>query len=237
MESDKLAEELHEHTHFSGRSGWLRAAVLGANDGLISTSSIIVGVAAAATSPSQILLAGIAGLVGGATSMAAGEYVSVSSQLDTEKADLVKERDELQRNPDSELEELRAILMSRGMSPETARKAATEMTDYDAIRTHAREEIGLSDALAAKPLQAALASATAFIAGGFPPLLMALAAPSGSMTMLIAITAIFMLFVLGAFGAKLGGAPMSKAALRVVFWGALAMGATHLIGSLFGAQL
>ncbi|MCP3880806.1 MAG: VIT family protein [Sulfitobacter sp.] len=234
-----MVEEAHDQKHYSGRSGWLRAAVLGANDGLLSTSSLIVGVAAAAaaTSSSQIVLAGVAGLVAGAMSMAAGEYVSVSSQSDTEKADIALEKAELVRNPGGELEELREILISRGMSRATAIKAADEMTAYDAIGTHVREEIGLSEVNSANPIQAGLASAVAFIVGGLPPVVVSLVSPSGILAYLVAITTVAMLLMLGAAGAKLGGAPMGKAALRVAFWGVIAMTVTHIVGSMIGAQI
>tara|TARA_R100000541_G_scaffold57282_2_gene67255 strand:- start:582 stop:1280 length:699 start_codon:yes stop_codon:yes gene_type:complete len=232
-----MVEEAHDQKHYSGRSGWLRAAVLGANDGLLSTSSLIVGVAAAATSSSQIVLAGVAGLVAGAMSMAAGEYVSVSSQSDTEKADIALEKAELVRNPGGELEELREILISRGMSRATAIKAADEMTAYDAIGTHVREEIGLSEVNSANPIQAGLASAVAFIVGGLPPVVVSLVSPTGILAYLVAITTVAMLLMLGAAGAKLGGAPMGKAALRVAFWGVIAMTVTHIVGSMIGAQI
>ena len=221
-----MVEEAHDQKHYSGRSGWLRAAVLGANDGLLSTSSLIVGVAAAATSSSQIVLAGVAGLVAGAMSMAAGEYVSVSSQSDTEKADIALEKAELVRNPGGELEELREIF-----------KAADEMTAYAAIGTHVREEIGLTEVNSANPIQAGLASAVAFIVGGLPPVVVSLVSPTGLLAYLVAITTVAMLLMLGAAGAKLGGAPMGKAALRVAFWGVIAMTVTHIVGSMIGAQI
>jgi VIT1/CCC1 family predicted Fe2+/Mn2+ transporter len=227
----------HEHLHFSQRSGWLRAAVLGANDGLLSTAGIIVGVAAASTATSAVLVAGLAGLVAGALSMAAGEYVSVSSQADSERADLAREAKELTRNADGELEELVGILRTRGMSEATARQAATEMTEHDALATHAREEIGLSDALSARPLEAAAASAAAFLVGGLPPLLLAALAPFASLAIAVSLVALAMLFGLGAVGAKLGGAPVGRAALRVAFWGVIAMAVTYAIGALFGTRL
>lgn len=227
----------HTDEHFSGRSGWLRAAVLGANDGLLSTASIIVGVAAASTATSAVLVAGLAGLVAGALSMAAGEYVSVSSQADSEKADLAREARELARNADGEFEELVGILRTRGMSETIARQAATEMTEHDALATHAREEIGLSDALSARPLEAAAASAAAFLVGGLPPLIVAAIAPFASVAIAVSLVALAMLFGLGAVGAKLGGAPVGRAALRVAFWGVIAMTATYAIGALFGTRL
>lgn len=227
----------HEDEHFSGRSGWLRVAVLGANDGLLSTASIIVGVAAASSATGPVLVAGLAGLVAGALSMAAGEYVSVSSQADSENADLAREAKELARNADGELEELVGILRTRGMSEATARQAATEMTEHDALATHAREEIGLSDALSARPLEAAAASAAAFLVGGLPPLLVAALVPFASVAIAVSLVALAMLFGLGAVGARLGGAPVGRAALRVAFWGVIAMTATYAIGALFGTRL
>lgn len=227
----------HEDAHFSGRSGWLRAAVLGANDGLLSTASIIVGVAAASTATSQVLVAGLAGLVAGALSMAAGEYVSVSSQADSERADLAREAKELARNGDAEFEELVRILQTRGMSAATARQAATEMTEHDALGTHAREEIGLSDVLSARPIEAAGASALAFLVGGLPPLIVAAVTPFSGLALAVSVVALIMLAGLGVAGAKLGGAPVGRAALRVTFWGVVAMVATYAIGALFGTRL
>lgn len=227
----------HRDLHFSQRSGWLRAAVLGANDGLLSTASIIVGVAAASTATGPVLVAGLAGLVAGAFSMAAGEYVSVSSQADSETADLAREAAELVRNAEGEFEELVRILRTRGMSEATARRAATEMTEHDALATHAREEIGLSDTLSARPLQAAAASAAAFLVGGLPPLIVAALAPFETVAMVVSLIALAMLFGLGAAGAKLGGAPVGRAALRVAFWGVIAMAATYAIGAVFGTRL
>ena len=227
----------HKDLHFSGRSGWLRAAVLGANDGLLSTASIIVGVAAASAATGPVLVAGLAGLVAGALSMATGEYVSVSSQTDSENADLKSEAIELARNADGEFEELVGILRTRGMSDATARQAATEMTEHDALATHAREEIGLSDTLTARPLQAAAASAAAFLVGGLPPLIVAAIVPFASVAIAVSLVALAMLFGLGAAGARLGGAPVGRAALRVAFWGVIAMTATYAIGALFGTRL
>lgn len=227
----------HKDEHFSGRSGWLRAAVLGANDGLLSTASIIVGVAAASSATGPVLVAGLAGLVAGALSMAAGEYVSVSSQADSESADLAREARELTRNADSEFEELVGILRTRGMSEATARQAAMEMTEHDALGTHAREEIGLSDALAARPLEAAAASAIAFLVGGIPPLIVAAVTPFSGLAIAVSVVALVMLLGLGAAGAKLGGAPIGRAAFRVMFWGVIAMAATYGIGALFGTRL
>ena len=227
----------HKDLHFSGRSGWLRAAVLGANDGLLSTASIIIGVAAASAATGPVLVAGLAGLVAGALSMATGEYVSVSSQTDSENADLKSEAIELARNADGEFEELVGILRTRGMSDATARQAATEMTEHDALATHAREEIGLSDTLTARPLRAAAASAAAFLVGGIPPLIVAAIVPFASVAVAVSLVALAMLFGLGAAGARLGGAPVGRAALRVAFWGVIAMAATYAIGVLFGTRL
>jgi len=226
--------DIIDHTHFTERTGWLRAAVLGANDGLISTSSIIIGVAAAANSTSQILVAGTAGLVAGAMSMAAGEYVSVSSQADTEKADLKRETSALAANPQGELTELISLFVARGMTEQTARIAALEMTSFDALATHAREDIGISDALSARPFQAAIASAVAFLAGGLPPVLIALIAAEQALSWAVVGVALSMLLALGAIGARLGGAAVAPAALRVAFWGIVAMGITHLIGIQIG---
>lgn len=227
----------HRDAHFSQRTGWLRAAVLGANDGLISTASIIVGVAAAATATGQVLLAGLAGLVAGAMSMAAGEYVSVSSQADSERADLSREALELERNAGGEFEELVGILRTRGLSDATARLAAREMTDHDALGSHAREEIGLSDVLAARPVQAAAASAAAFLVGGVPPLVVAATAPFPVLAVAVSVAALVMLPGLGAAGAYLGGAPVGRGAIRVATWGVIAMVATYAIGAAFGTSL
>ncbi|MEN3793915.1 VIT family protein [Fulvimarina sp. MAC3] len=235
--SDHDVPSAHEEQHFANRVGWLRAAVLGANDGLLSTASIIVGVAAAASSSGQILTAGLAGLAAGAFSMAAGEYVSVSSQADSEAADLARESAELEKNPDRELAELTAILRTRGLSEKTARQAAKEMTQSDALASHAREEIGLSDEMSARPFQAAFASAIAFISGGLPPLLAAIVAPQGWILPVVAVVALVILLGLGALGARRGGAPVVKASLRVAFWGIVAMGATYLVGAVFGTYV
>lgn len=231
------APSAHEEGHFANRTGWLRAAVLGANDGLLSTASIIVGVAASASSSGQIFTAGLAGLAAGAFSMAAGEYVSVSSQADSEAADLAREQAELQKHPERELQELTAILRTRGLSEETAQRAAKEMTANDALAAHAREEIGLSEELSARPFQAAFASAASFVSGGLPPLLAAIVAPQGWILPVVAVVALLILLALGALGARLGGAPIVKASLRVAFWGVIAMGATYLVGAVFGTYV
>ena len=231
-------------THASGeqhlvhRTGWLRAAVLGANDGIISVSSLIVGVAAApGATASNILIAGTAALVGGALSMAAGEYVSVSSQADTEQADLAREQRELVRAPEQETAELAAIYVSRGVTPTLAQQVAEEMMAHDALGAHARDELGLSDDLAARPIQAALSSAASFTVGAVIPVLIAAVAPRSMVSMAVSIAALLLLAVLGALGAKAGGARLLPAIARVTFWGAIAMGVTGLIGHAFGTAI
>jgi vacuolar iron transporter family protein len=226
---------LHIESHSSHRVGWLRAAVLGANDGLVSTASLILGVASANASSSAILLAGAAGLAAGAMSMAAGEYVSVSSQSDTENADLRRERMELAEQPEFELNELAKIYESRGVKPETAMKVARELTAADALKTHAREELGISEITAANPFQAAFTSALTFAVGAALPLLVALISPTGTTIWAVVVTTIISLAVLGALGAKVGGAPIMKATFRVTFWGAIAMAITAGVGYFFGA--
>ncbi len=225
---------LHTENHSSHRVGWLRAAVLGANDGLVSTASLILGVASANASSNAILLAGAAGLAAGAMSMAAGEYVSVSSQSDTESADLARERKELAEQPDFELNELAKIYESRGVKPETALAVARDLTAADALGTHAREELGISDLTSANPLQAALTSALTFAVGAALPLVVALMSPVGAIIWAVVISTLVFLAILGAMGAKVGGAPMLKATLRVTFWGAIAMAITAGVGYFFG---
>ena len=227
----------HSERHVADRIGWLRAAVLGANDGLLSTASLIVGVAAAAASPRQILLTGVAGLVAGAMSMAAGEYVSVSSQADAERADLAKEADELATDPDAETRELAHIYIKRGVAPELGLQVAEQLMAFDAIGAHARDELGLSKSAAARPVQAALASALSFAAGSALPVIAALTAPHAIIATGVTATSLTGLVVLGIIGAKAGAAPPIRAAMRVVFWGALAMGVTALIGRVIGATL
>lgn len=222
-------------THRTERVGWLRAAVLGANDGIVSTASLIVGFAAAGGDRHSMLLAGVAGLVGGALSMAAGEYVSVSSQADAEDADLAIERRELKHSPEAELHELAAIYTRRGLDPELARRVAEQLSAHDALAAHARDELGITHELRARPLQAAFASAVAFAAGAALPLLVAGMAPLRGMTITLAAASLVALAVLGAVAARAGGAPMLRGAVRVVFWSALAMAATAGIGRLFGA--
>lgn len=224
----------HREVHRTDRAGWLRAAVLGANDGLISTSSLVVGVAAASPAPGAVLTAALAGLAAGALSMAAGEYVSVSSQADTERADLAREKDELAASPEIEQAELTAIYVARGLTPELATQVAAQLSARDALGTHARDELGLSDAMRARPLQAALASAAAFVAGAAPPLLLAAFWPAASLSPVVMGSSLILLSMLGASAAHLGGAPLAISTARVAFWGAAAMGVTALVGRLFG---
>ena len=225
----------HGESHRAERIGWLRAAVLGANDGLISTSSLVVGVAAAESGRAPVLLAALAGLVGGALSMAAGEYVSVSSQADTERADLVRERRELATMPESERAELAAVYVARGLTPELAGQVAEQLMAGDALAAHARDELGLSEATRARPIQAALASAASFAVGAALPLFLVLFLPMAVLTPAIVGSSLVLLSVLGGIAARLGGAPLIVGAARVAFWGAVAMGCTALVGRLFGA--
>jgi VIT1/CCC1 family predicted Fe2+/Mn2+ transporter len=223
--------------HAVHRTGWLRAAVLGANDGIVSTASLIIGVAAAAGSEGQVLLAGMAALVAGAMSMAAGEYVSVSSQADTEAADLARERDELVRHPEAELAELAAIYRLRGLSSDLAQEVAHSLTLHDALGTHARDELGLADFTRARPVQAAFCSAICFAAGASLPLAAASALPLERMAAGVAGASLLFLMLLGALGARAGRASMGRAVGRVAFWGAAAMASTYAVGSLFGAAV
>jgi VIT1/CCC1 family predicted Fe2+/Mn2+ transporter len=224
----------HIERHRTEHIGWLRASVLGANDGLISTSSLIVGVAAAQTARGPVLLAAVAGLVAGAFSMAAGEYVSVSSQSDTEEADLARERKELATQPESERAELAGIYVGRGLTADLAGQVADQLMAHDALGAHARDELGIFEATRARPIQAALASAAAFASGATPPLLVVLLLPLSAVTIAVASSSLFLLVALGALAAQLGGAPRIRGAARVAFWGAVAMGATALVGRLFG---
>ena len=224
----------HPESHLINRIGWLRAAVLGANDGIISTASLVVGVAAAATNPSEIMVAGIAGLVAGAMSMAAGEYVSVSSQADTEEADMARERKELAEQPMEELEELTQIYVGRGVEPDLARKVAEQMTAKDAFAAHARDELGITEHGVARPVEAALTSALTFAVGAALPLVIAFLVPAASVTWAVSAGSLIGLAVLGAVGASLGGASILKPTARVTFWGAFAMAATAAIGHLVG---
>lgn len=221
--------------HFADRIGWLRAAVLGANDGLVSTASLIVGVAAASAARPEILVAGIAGLVAGAMSMAAGEYVSVSSQADTEKADLGRERSELAENEEFELQELAEIYEGRGLDPTLAREVAVQLMAHDALGAHARDELGLTDVHSARPIQAALASAGTFAVGALLPLLVVVFSPESWLIPLVAGTTLVFLALLGGLASWVGGSKVTTGAVRVLFWGALAMAATATVGALFGA--
>jgi vacuolar iron transporter family protein len=224
----------HPERHRTAAIGWLRAAVLGANDGLISTSSLIVGVAAAEVTRHPIVLAGCAGLAAGALSMAAGEFVSVSSQADTEEADLARERRELETSPESEHAELAAIYVARGLAPDLAQQVAAQLMAKDALVAHARDELGLSELTRARPMQAALASAAAFALGALPPVALAWFVPLPWVTRSVGSSSLLMLAFLGALAAHLGGASLSRGALRVAFWGAVAMMTTAMIGRLFG---
>jgi len=227
----------HRETHRSVRLGWLRAAVLGANDGLISTSSLVVGVAAAGTAQEAVILAATAGLVAGALSMAAGEYVSVSSQADVEAADLARERRELATAPEMERAELAGIYVARGLTPDLAAQVADQMTAHDALAAHARDELGLSDQTRARPMQAALASAAAFAVGATLPLVLSIVVPVAHLAPVVVGGTLVLLAILGATAARLGGAPLAPGAARVLFWGALAMGGTALVGRLFGTAV
>ncbi|NUS39543.1 MAG: VIT family protein [Lysobacter sp.] len=223
----------HHEDHRSAHAGWLRAAVLGANDGIVSVAGLVVGVAASGAGAAAVLASGVAGMVAGAMSMAAGEYVSVQSQADTEHADLAKERRELAEQPESELAELTHIYARRGLTPELAREVALQLTAHDALASHARDELGITETLRARPLQAAGASAVAFAAGSALPILAVLLAPASRVeTTTIAITLVA-LSVSGGLAARVGGAPVLRGATRVVFWGALAMAAAALVGRLF----
>ncbi len=224
----------HSESHLVSRVGWLRAAVLGANDGIVSTASLIVGVAAASAATSEVLIAGVAGLVAGAMSMAAGEYVSVSSQSDTERADLARERAELTAQPEMEREELTRIYVARGVDPDLARQVAVQLMAKDALAAHARDELGISAATVARPVQAALTSAATFSVGAAMPLVMVVLMPRPALVAGVSIASLLFLALLGAVGARAGGADIGRATLRVTFWGALAMVLTAGIGALFG---
>ncbi len=228
---------MHVERHLVERVGWLRAAVLGANDGIVSTASLIVGVAAAAGGRDAIIVAGVAGLVAGAMSMAAGEYVSVSSQADSERADLARERAELKSDPEFELEELTQIYVGRGVEPALARQVAVQMTAKDALAAHARDELGISPATQARPIQAAVASAASFATGAAAPLIVAWLAPLTQLGWVVSIASLIFLGVLGVLSAGAGGAKIVRAVVRIVFWGAFAMAVTALIGVLFGATV
>jgi vacuolar iron transporter family protein len=227
----------HRERHRTDRIAWLRAAVLGANDGIVSVASLVVGVAAAQADRSDILLAGVAGLVAGALSMAAGEYVSVSSQADTERADLAKERTELATTPAAELDELTHIYVERGLEAPLARQVAEQLTAHDALKAHARDELGIVEETAARPLLAAFASAAAFASGAVLPILTAALLPTAAVTAVVAAVSLACLALLGALAAKAGGASVALGAGRVAFWGALAMVLTAAVGRLFGTTV
>jgi VIT1/CCC1 family predicted Fe2+/Mn2+ transporter len=232
-----MRKRRHREHHATGRVGWLRAAVLGANDGIVSTASLVVGVAAAGSSKEAILLSGVAGLVAGAMSMAAGEYVSVHSQADAEKADLAKERAELRDEPEAELRELQNIYVQRGLEPALAKKVAEQLTAKDALGAHARDELGISELTSARPVQAALTSAATFATGAALPLAMAALSPSAATGWTVSIASLVFLAGLGVIAARTGGASPVKGALRIAFWGALAMAVTAGVGALFGAAV
>lgn len=225
---------IHSESHRSSSIGWLRAAVLGANDGIVSTASLVIGVAAAGATQSAVLVAGVAGLVAGAMSMAAGEYVSVSSQADTEQADLARERDELASDGVRETAELAAIYVQRGLGADLAQQVAAQLMVKDALGAHARDELGLSELLAARPLQAAFASAAAFTVGAAAPLATAWLAPAAAVAAVVGGASLVFLVVLGALAAWSGGAPIVRGVVRVTFWGALAMALTAAVGRVFG---
>jgi VIT1/CCC1 family predicted Fe2+/Mn2+ transporter len=226
---------IHRESHRSDRIGWLRAAVLGANDGTISIASLVIGVAAAGSSKSTVLLTGVAGLVAGAMSMAAGEYVSVQSQADTEEADITREKKELEEDPEHELEELTSIYVERGLDQPLALQVAKSLMQKDALGAHARDELGITETLRARPVQAAFSSAISFVAGAVVPMASALLAPSAYVAEITSATALLTLVILGGTAAYAGGASLVTGALRVAFWGSLAMGLTAGVGRLFGA--
>ncbi|WP_321345515.1 VIT family protein [Breoghania sp.] len=225
---------LHSEAHLVHRIGWLRAAVLGANDGVVSTSSLVVGVAAAGTGQTEVLLAGFAGLIAGAMSMAAGEYVSVSSQTDAEKADIAREKRELIETPEAELAELKGIYIGRGLDPDLAEEVAIQLTEYDALGTHMRDELGISETITTHPVHAALVSALTFAIGAVVPLVVAYMVSRTHTVVSVAISTLLALAVLGGLGASAGGAGVVRGAVRVTIWGALAMAATAAVGAIFG---
>jgi VIT1/CCC1 family predicted Fe2+/Mn2+ transporter len=227
----------HFEKHYAGRIGWLRASVMGANDGIVSTGSLIVGVAAAQAARSDVLIAGVAGLVAGAMSMAAGEYVSVSSQSDTEKADLKRERAELEADEEYERQELAAIYVKRGLDDPLAQQVAVQLMNHDALAAHARDELGMSETHTARPIQAGLASAATFAVGAALPLVMTLLSPSSILIPIVAGSSLAFLALLGGVAARIGGANIAVGAGRVAFWGALAMAATASVGAMFGAAV
>jgi len=235
QETSRSRPTRHGEDHRITRTGWLRAAVLGANDGILSTASLILGVAAASSTPGAIFIAGVSGTVAGAMAMAAGEYVSVSSQSDTEKADLARERRELFDNADQELDELARIYAARGVDLDLARQVARQLMARDGLTAHARDELGISESTDAHPVQAALTSACAFSIGAAMPLIIAYAAPADSLAPFVSAASLAFLALLGAVGAWIGGASMTRGALRVIFWGAIAMALTSGIGKFFGS--
>ncbi|WNM17874.1 VIT1/CCC1 transporter family protein [Flavobacterium capsici] len=239
MSSEETNKHLDDYldNHYIHRSNWLRAAVLGANDGILSTASIAIGVSAASSTREPIILATLAGLVAGALSMAAGEYVSVSSQTDVEKADIQREKEELLEMPELELKRLAQIYEQRGLKKETAMQVAIEMTEHDALGAHVRDELGINEISQANPIQAALASGAAFTVGGVLPLIAALFLPLKNMEYYLYATAILFLVLLGSMAAKTGGSNVVKAVLRITFWGTIAMGLTALVGYLFGVSV
>lgn len=230
---ENLIKEKHKTEHI----GWLRAAVLGANDGIVSTSSLIVGVASSGTNHNSIIVAGVAGLVAGAVSMAAGEYVSVSSQYDTEKADIEIEKNELINTPESELIELTNIYIKRGLTSDLAKQVAEQLTQKDALSAHIKDELGISDIVSANPTQAAFSSAGAFAIGASLPLITAYISPLDKLVLIMSITSLLFLALLGILSAYIGGASMLKSSFRVTFWGAIAMALTYIIGKLFDTQI
>jgi VIT1/CCC1 family predicted Fe2+/Mn2+ transporter len=232
-----MPRAIHSERHFTQRIGWLRASVLGANDGIVSTAALVVGVAAAGSARSAILVAGLAGLVAGAMSMAAGEYVSVSSQADTEKADVARERRELSESPEAELQELRQIYVERGLDPDLALRVAEQLTAHDVLGAHTRDELGIVEATAARPIQAALASAATFSAGAALPLVIAVLAPTAVIIAGVSIGSLVCLAALGAVAAHAGGASRFRGAVRVTFWSALALILTATVGRLFGTNV
>jgi VIT1/CCC1 family predicted Fe2+/Mn2+ transporter len=225
---------IHPEAHFVHRIGWLRAAVLGANDGIVSVSSVLVGVASAGSAHQTVILSGLAALVAGAMSMAAGEYVSVSSQSDTERADLAREKSEIDAHWDDELEELATIYEGRGLDPQTAHAVARQLMEKDALGAHARDELGITEVSTSNPLQAAWTSAVTFVAGAALPMIAAWVTSGSAVPVVVAIVSLLVMAVLGALGARTGGAPLWRGALRVAFWGALAMAVTAGVGALFG---
>jgi VIT1/CCC1 family predicted Fe2+/Mn2+ transporter len=237
MEENKKTIDNYLDNHFIHRSNWLRAAVLGANDGILSTASLAIGVAAASEMKEPIILATLAGLVAGALSMAAGEYVSVSSQTDVEKADIERERQELKETPEIELQLLAGIYEKRGLKKETALRVAKELTEKDALEAHIRDELGINEISQAKPIQAAIASGAAFTVGGLLPLLVVLFLPLKNMEYSLYGFSLFFLIILGALAAKTGGSPIGRAIIRITFWGTVAMGLTALVGYLFNVNV